>query len=281
MVWKGNSVMRQRMVYLFTAVNWYRLELFKNLAMMVDLKVYILNGYKVGYDGINYLPNLENLNIQILDEKQSQFNELVKIIDKEEFDTIVVPSMNSMHFIRLTTMLCHYYRQKGKKVLYFWEYWPMEKERSSLSKKVKQSVRHWAVRINKSYIDKFIVPSIYTFSFYRKLGIPASKCVRCFNSSEVEQKHYTRDEVRNLYGIRNEDKVILYFGRLEKYKGIDELVRAFEKVELRKLPSINLWPRKTRHKNRIQQNPYCGKHPSKRKRKILRSCGFVCFAQHI
>lgn len=232
MVWKGNSVMRQRMVYLFTAVNWYRLELFKNLAMMVDLKVYILNGYKVGYDGINYLPNLENLNIQILDEKQSQFNELVKIIDKEEFDTIVVPSMNSIHFIRLTTMLCHYYRQKGKKVLYFWEYWPMEKERSSLSKKVKQSVRHWAVRINKSYIDKFIVPSIYTFSFYRKLGIPASKCVRCFNSSEVEQKHYTRDEVRNLYGIRNEDKVILYFGRLEKYKGIDELVRAFEKLNL-------------------------------------------------
>ena len=108
----------------------------------------------------------------------------------------------------------------------------MEKERSSLSKKVKQSVRHWAVRINKSYIDKFIVPSIYTFSFYRKLGIPASKCVRCFNSSEVEQKHYTRDEVRNLYGIRNEDKVILYFGRLEKYKGIDELVRAFEKLNL-------------------------------------------------
>lgn len=224
--------MSQKMIYLFTAVNWYRLELFKSLATMVDLKVFILNGYKVGYDGISYLPDTGNLNLQILDEGQSQFSELVKIIDKEDFDTIVVPSMNSVHFIQLTTRLCHYYHRKKKKILYFWEYWPMEKEKSSFSKKIKQSVRHWAIRINKKYIDKFIVPSVYTFSFYRKLGIPAKKCVRCLNSSEIKQTAYTKHEVRDAYGIGREEKVVLYFGRLEKYKGIDELVRAFEKLNL-------------------------------------------------
>lgn len=225
--------MNNKIIYLFTAVNWYRLELFKNISKMADLKVYILNGYKVGYEGIEFSPEYGDLDIRFLDDEMSEFHNLIQILDKEKFDIIVVPSMNSLHFISLTTKLCRYYHLKGKRILYFWEYWPMECSKSSFSKKIKQGIRHLAIRINQTWIDKFIVPSIYTYSFYRKMGIPASKCVRCFNASEIEKKEYSRDIVRTSLSIGQKEKIILYFGRLEEYKGINELIKVFNRIDVK------------------------------------------------
>ena len=110
------------------------------------------------------------------------------------------------------------------------EYWPMERKRASVFKIAKQELRHFFTRINSKKIDKFIVPSIYTFSFYRNMGIPANKCIRCFNASEIKQEKYESNYMRNSLLIPKEDKVILYLGRIETYKGINELINVFEKI---------------------------------------------------
>ncbi len=103
-----------KLIYLYTNLNWYRIELFRSISKLLDCHVYILNGYEVGYQSIEYEPEYQGLNIDFLSPEQSKFHNLVGILDKEDFDAIVVPSMNDGFYLKLTTRVSHYYSKKGK-----------------------------------------------------------------------------------------------------------------------------------------------------------------------
>ncbi len=219
-----------KLIYLYTNLNWYRIELFRSISKLMDCHIYILNGYTVGYESINYTPEYDDLNITFLSPEETKFNNLCAILDKEKFDSIVVPSMNDAFYLVLTTKLSQYYHKKGKTVLYFWEYWPMEKGTYSVDKWVKQEVRHLFTKLNKNSISYFITPSINTYSFYQRMNIPSRKLIRCPNVSVVTKSDISDEHlrIREKYGIQKNDKVILYFGRIQEYKGIFELIKAFQ-----------------------------------------------------
>ena len=220
-----------KLIYLYTNLNWYRIELFRSISKLMNCHIYILNGFEVGYQSIQYQPEYQDLHIDFLSPKQSQFKNLIRIIDKEDFDAIVVPSMNDGFYLWLTTRLAHYYRSKRKTVLYFWEYWPMEKGSYSFSKWVKQDIRHLFTRINRNSISYFITPSINTYSFYQSMNIPSRKLIRCLNVSQVSiQKPEEAIDQRSILNIRQNEKIILYLGRVEEYKGIYELINAFKRL---------------------------------------------------
>lgn len=220
-----------KMIYLYTTLNWYRIELFRSLSKILDLHIVILNGYSVAYTGIGYTPEYEDLNISFVSKDESKFSEIVKILDREDFDSIVVPSMNNVFYLELTTKLSRYYHSKGKTVIYFWEYWPMEKGSYGLSKWIKQEIRHTYTRRNEPYIDYFITPSINTYSFYQKMRIPSHKLIRCVNVSEVIDKREVNRDVRNELNIQDDEKIVLFFGRLENYKGANDLISAFAEMK--------------------------------------------------
>ena len=219
-----------KLIYLYTTLNWYRIDLFKSIAKLMDLHVYILNGGSVSYEGISFKPNTEGLNITFLSKEESEADNLCKIIDKETFDGIVVPSMNSVYTLNLTTKVSHYYSKKGKTVLYFWEYWPLDIRKRTFSKVVKQSVRHFYTCLNRGSITYFITPGINTYSFYQRMNIPSEKLLRCHNVSLLSMEGVSSQTVREELGIPEEDKVILFFGRSEAYKGCAELIQAFLKL---------------------------------------------------
>ena len=221
-----------KIIYLYTNLNWYRIELFRSISKLLDCHIYILNGYTIGYESIDYKPEYEGLNITFLSKEESQFKNLHKILDAEEFDSLVIPSMNDAFYLKLSTRLSHYFHKKGKTVLYFWEYWPMDKGTYSLSKWAKQEIRHLFIKINRTSIDYFITPSINTYSFYQKMKIPSWKLVRCPNASEVKQEGTELySNVRHELGIQEHEKIILYFGRIEEYKGIHELIISFNRLD--------------------------------------------------
>lgn len=224
---KDIAMAKKKLIYLYTHINWYRLSLFKSLSKYVDLKVIILNGKKMSYEGIEYNPDYGDLDILILSEEESKIGNLKKVIKSENADAIVVPSMNSTYTIKATTSLSRFCSRLGMKVTYFWEYWPVERDRLYPSRWVKQCVRSVATRFNKKYIDTFLVPSFNTGFFYKKMGITSRKLVRCVNASELEIPE-TEIDVRQKLGISKTDKVVLFFGRLEAYKGAQELIEAFK-----------------------------------------------------
>ncbi len=220
-----------KLIYLYTNLNWYRIELFRSISKLLECHIFILNGYTVGYDSIEYKPEWDDLNITFLSPKESKFENLCKVLDEEEFDSIVVPSMNDVFYLDLTTRLSHYYHRKGKTVLYFWEYWPMDKGTYSIQKWAKQQIRHIFTRLNKRSISYFITPSINTYSFYQRMNIPSQKLIRCPNVSQVQTVQDVKfSNVKSDLGIKENEKIILYFGRIEEYKGIHELIKAFIKL---------------------------------------------------
>ena len=46
-----------------------------------------------------------------------------------------------------------------------------------------------------------------------------------------KEKNLTKEEARERLGLDNQDKVILYFGNIRKYKGVDVLIEAFHRVK--------------------------------------------------
>ena len=244
-----------KLIYLYTNLNWYRLSLFKSIAGIMDVHIYILNGYEVGYDGIKYQPDYEGLNITFLSKEESRFSALCKILDREEFDGIVVPSMNDVFYLNFTTRLSHYYHKKGKTVLYFWEYWPMDAGKESAGKWAKQQLRHFYTRLNKSSIDYFITPSINTYSFYQRMNIPSEKLIRCYNVSEVEPCGGDPMQIRRDLGIPDDHKIILFFGRLEAYKGVAELIRCFNSLRNRKWHLLICGPGSEKVEKIASKNP--------------------------
>ena len=107
----------------------------------------------------------------------------------------------------------------------------MEKGSYGLFKWIKQEIRHVYTRRNKPYIDYFITPSINTYSFYLNMGIPSHKLIRCVNASEVIDKNEVDRNVRKELNIREDERVVLFFGRLEEYKGVNQLLAAFSKLQ--------------------------------------------------
>lgn len=49
--------------------------------------------------------------------------------------------------------------------------------------------------------------------------------------SFYKEKKLTKEEAREKLGISNQDKVILYFGNIRKYKGVDVLIKAFANIK--------------------------------------------------
>ena len=220
-----------KLIYLYTNLNWYRIELFRSISKLMDCKIYILNGYTVGYKDIEYKPQHEDLDITFLSSEESTYKHLCNLLDKEEFDSIVVPSMNDVFYLKLSTKLARYYNKKGKTVLYFWEYWPMDRGTYGIGKWAKQQIRHIYTKFNRNQISYFITPSINTYSFYQRMNIPSWKLIRCPNVSEIKHEKETQSSVRTMLGIQDNEKVILFFGRIEEYKGVHELISAFKKLE--------------------------------------------------
>ncbi len=219
-----------KLIYLYTNLNWYRIELFRGISKLMDCHIYILNGYTIGYQSIEYKPKYEDLNITFLSPEESKFQNLCKRLDAEEFDSVVVPSMNDAFYLKLTTRLSYYYHKRGKIILYFWEYWPMDKGTYGVLKWVKQEIRHFFTKLNRKSISYFITPSINTYSFYQRINIPSWKLIRCPNVSEIKWEGKQSDVRMNL-GIHDNEKIILYFGRIEEYKGIQELIKVFKKLD--------------------------------------------------
>lgn len=101
----------------------------------------------------------------------------------------------------------------------------------------------WEERIKKNfekekdfmlkYCDRIIAVSQHSYKTLHELyDISANKLSLVYNA--VEYSHYrypkTHEELRKKYGFKIDEKIILFVGRLEKNKGIFELISAFKDV---------------------------------------------------
>ena len=76
--------------------------------------------------------------------------------------------------------------------------------------------------------DVIFSPGTKSAEYFKKNGVEGNKICLIPDSSEIPL--CKEEDIRKKYGISQEVTLFLYFGRIIKQKGLDVLIRAFEKV---------------------------------------------------
>jgi len=148
--------------------------------------------------------------------------DLVRQLFKRKDDIIISSDLTSFatHASFLIAKLT------GKKFLIWDELWEWP---TSFSAKL---AKPYAKLIAK-HADACILAGSKAKEFYQNMGAKRNKLFIANNCAadmkpRVNKKHV--EQLRRKYGLKNK-RVILYLGRIIKYKGLDYLIRAFKKIE--------------------------------------------------
>jgi glycosyltransferase involved in cell wall biosynthesis len=85
-----------------------------------------------------------------------------------------------------------------------------------------------------SYVDYFICPSIFLFNKFKDFGFYADKLIQIYNCYEFSVTEY--EKRNNVFS--NDERYIVFVGRLEKIKGVNTLLNAMKLIPDIKLKII-------------------------------------------
>ena len=148
---------------------------------------------------------------------------------KDQYDIIVIPPLDSKD-LKIDSLLCSIIAKlRKKKVALFWEKWTDERQFTSKKSCYKQKLQDRFTKFLSFFVDGFLAPGNATRGYYKKIGIRDEKCYLVKNASTVNESNGIIN-IREENHIPQKATVILYFGRIIELKGLDILIRAFEKI---------------------------------------------------
>jgi glycosyltransferase involved in cell wall biosynthesis len=81
------------------------------------------------------------------------------------------------------------------------------------------------------YADGILCPGLASYNYWRRYGFEKVYIVHYYAlEARMMECNLRREETRHRLGIRNDEIVILYLGRLVKKKGVDIIILAFSKL---------------------------------------------------
>jgi glycosyltransferase involved in cell wall biosynthesis len=81
------------------------------------------------------------------------------------------------------------------------------------------------------HVDGILCPGLASYNYWRRYGFEKVYIVHYYAlEARMMECNLRREEIRDRLGIRNDETVILYLGRLVKKKGIDIVILAFSKL---------------------------------------------------
>lgn len=226
---------KMKILFLHPEIVWYRVPLFVELSKIADVQfVFTKVDFSKGdYSGLYMDADMSGLNkidyIIYNDRNKISYKCLKKAIT-EKYDYIVVPYLDSKD-LKIESIICAVIAKlKGKKVAYYWEKWVDLRQLLTRKQRVKQKLQDRFVRLHSLFVDCYLVPGKKTYEYYEKIGINLKKCYIVRNASEIVNNDFKYD-IRLKYGIPTNAKIILYFGRVIKLKGLDLLIKAFRRIK--------------------------------------------------
>lgn len=149
------------------------------------------------------------------------YQSIIKDIESENFDYIIIENTMVPFF--------KYAKKFGEKVLIHthWDYINSKIPEMVLKKYRKAAVKSGGIITVSEYIKKQIltVPEIEEENVY------VLKNCTDLNRFQIEFSASDREYYRNQYGLKNDEIIMVFTGRISKGKGVLQLARAFKAIE--------------------------------------------------
>ncbi|GAA0855803.1 hypothetical protein GCM10008916_02800 [Clostridium nitritogenes] len=122
-----------------------------------------------------------------------------------------------------------YIKEKNKKLFYFGEKWEAPIKKQPIKKYLKNRLQALAMKSILKNIDICIVSGSKAREYFINLGIDRKKIKVAIDASEVEESNNFLN-IKSNKNLKPKTKIILYYGRIIERKGLDKLIRAYEKI---------------------------------------------------
>ncbi|MGL5480060.1 MAG: glycosyltransferase family 4 protein [Clostridium sp.] len=221
----------KKVFFIHNTIASYRIEFFEKLCKKMDVEFLITKpqlSQQIYGDNLND-DKLKNIKFRNVSNKFNIAFGLNQILNDEEFDTAVIPSMDNFSEFADAFIAYRILKKRNKRVVYFTEKWKSDKN-NSLSKKIKNKIRETITRPILKNVDTIICSGSKSKEYMTDvIGVDEKKCEIVYDASSSESSSFENND-KNSY---NGKKVVLYYGRIVKRKGLDDLIKSFEQIKKR------------------------------------------------
>ena len=206
----------------------YRIEWFKKLSCLSSIKFVFTNESlvkKIYKYNIDY-NRIKDLDYVIIEKGIKGLNSFFKILNEiKYYDFVELPAVDSFNEYWKSFFILLQCKRLRIPMGYFWEKWESPIAKQPIKRKIKNFILGTAAKSIYRHADIIFAGGSRSKEYFLKKGIKSSKIFVLPNTSETPLTEYIN--LKEKYNISYEKKIILYFGRIMKEKGLDVLLKAY------------------------------------------------------
>lgn len=221
-----------RLLFFHNTLPEYRIGWFSNLAEYSDVKFIFTNEKQnkkdYGFD-IDY-SKAKRLDCYFLSSGIRSFCELKKIMSNiKDYDFVELPPIDTIREVIFSVYIIKICKKNNVKIGYFWEKWDAPVDKQTFGRRVKNCI----LRIipGAIYKNADIIFSVgkKNRDYFISNGVKEKKIRWIPDVSETPSCQYV--DLRKEYNISKEKKIIMYFGRMLRQKGVSNLIKAYSSLD--------------------------------------------------
>lgn len=209
----------KKILFVHNTIPEYRLKFWEILNQDNNIEIFALNT-----ELADKIYNLEK-NLNSLKIKYAKDISIEKVLS-ESFDIIILPAIDTWKEFYVSKVILSLKKKYDYKIIYWSEKWEANWNDQPFRKKIKNLIHRKLIFYVAARSDLCIASGMKSLEYLLMIGINKEKIQIAVDSS-TSPKNYPEINIRNDYGINNQ-KIILFMGRLVSRKGCQDLIHAFQ-----------------------------------------------------
>lgn len=215
---------RKKVLFIHNSLPEYRIEFWKKLSALVDLKLIITSG-KLAKKIYGLEGNTNGLDLVYWIFKDKKF--LKKMINK--YECVILPPADSLKEIVVCQYVCKLCKENKIPYIYWTEKWETKLEYQPIKKQIKNRIQRAIIYRLCKNANICVAAGKKSREYYLNMGIESTKIYVAVDSS-TSPKGKKYEDIKQKFNMETESKVILYLGRIVERKGCHILIQALDRI---------------------------------------------------